>query len=613
MKILLSWRLLLCMLTIVVLTGCSSNGVSPQPVSPPTITGVMTLAPSDYLSRAQHAQGSAVFDWQLLAAKAYLQQNKLGAAQQLLQQLHSTVGSKRQQAGWQLVSAAAALLNQHPEQAITLLQFDHQWQLPDDYWRHDYQQLAQLYQTAHQPINAATALIDLEPYLQDKNAALAQNRHQIWQLLKPLNSLTLRSYEQPGNETLNGYLELIAISNEPVSSPQQLLDNLNQWKQSYPNHPAIHFIQGQLSKALQSPVFQPKRIAILLPLSGHFAESGQHIRDGILAAYSDASQQDRGAVQLNFIDTNSQSMMAIIAQIKQLKSDFVIGPLLKSNVSAYAQQNLALPWLALNDFETDNVTPPTQLASNSYSFSLDPGTEAAQAAQQMTNIGEKHPLLLVPDTDIGKRMAMRFSQVWQSNHDDQPDITIYHGRDDLQQAVKRMLLTDQSSQRIQQIRRLLGHDIKAEVRSRRDSNSVYIVADNIDTKLIVPFISVTISPFAPSLQLFGSSRSHQEGVNNNELNGMIVSEMPWLLDHQSDNAKRFAQIWPQASDTDKSLYAMGYDAYQILPHLAQMRGFKDYRLQGLTGVLSVTKDGQIHRQLIWSQYNDGHLESIYQQ
>lgn len=610
MKTMSSWRILIPTLGLLLLAACSSNGIAPKLVvqNPPSITELTQYDGANYLEQAKTAQGSMVFDWQLLAAKAYIQNGQMGQGQQLLESLYLKAQSPRQKAAWRLVAAYAAQLNQHPQQAIKWLQFpDSEQSLPADYYKSDYQQLAQLYEALHQPVNAADALIKLEPYLSQQQ--IDNNRHHIWQLLKPLSSFKLRSYEQPGQDTLNGYLELIAISNEPVKNPQQLLDRLNQWQQTYPNNPAADFIQGNLSKALKRSLYQPKKIAVLLPLSGHFAQSGQWVRDGLLAAYSDL---DRSDVQLNFIDTNSQSMKAIGAKINALNSDFIIGPLLKSNIREYAKLAIDKPWLALNDLDEINDASDKN-DSEHYSLSLEPETQATQAAIQMSNLGELHPLLLVPDNDIGKRMANSFSQTWQKNHQDMPDITFYHGRDDLQKAVKRMLLTDQSAQRIHRLKALLGQNLKTEVRSRRDANSVYIVANNIETKLIVPFISVTISPFAQPLQLFGSSRSHQEGVNNNELNGMSVTEMPWLLDKVSDNARRFATLWPHATDTDKSLYAIGYDAYKVLPHLAQMRGFKDYHLQGLTGILSVTDNGTVHRQLVWSRYQDGHLESVYEQ
>ncbi|MFM2482940.1 penicillin-binding protein activator [Celerinatantimonas sp. YJH-8] len=613
-------------LSLILLSACSSKSPAPTPVPehPPLLTQFTQHPPADYLKQASMAHNDTRFDWQLLAAKAYLQGGQLNAGLQLLQELQPQAQKPYQQAGWQLVRAYASQLGQHPEQALQQLNFDSQWTLSDPYWKNYYQLRVDLETQLNRPIAAATDRVQLDPFLDSSQKAI--NQRTIWKLLKPIDSLQLRSYQQPGNELLNGYLELAAISNEPVATPQQLLAKLNQWQLSYPNHPAIQFIKGKLSGALKAPLYHPERIAVLLPLSGHFAQSGQMLRDGILAAYNDQVAQGQSIPQITFIDTMQNSMADIAAQLTTLKSEFIIGPLLKTNIEAFSQLKQPQPWLALNNINDGQIasdlmqpaaavgsSEPTTTIEPHYSLSLEPETEAQQAAFELTKQGEHHPLLLLPDNELGRRIAKSFSVQWQSTHDDTPDITYYKNRDSLQDAVQQMLKTDQSQQRIRQMKQLLGQDLETEVRSRRDANAVYIIADNITSKLLIPFINVTISPFAEPLKIFGSSRTHQVGVSNQELNGMIISEIPWLLDHTSANAKRFQDLWPHASDSDKRLYALGYDAYHIMPTLAQMRGFSEYHIQGLTGILSVDADGQVQRQLVWSEYRDGQLEPIFEQ
>lgn len=604
----MTWRSLIFTLSTLILSACSSNGITPKLVhtNPPSITQPTELSAHRYLIEAQQSQGDQKLNWQLLAAKAYLTEGHLAQAHQLLTQIKPKITSHRQQAAWRLVSAYSAQLNQHDEQAIEFLDISSDWSLPKDYWQAIYQRQAELYHDNHQNVEGAKALIKLEKYVaKDQQQAIEKK---IWQRLKPMDSFQLRSYQQPGHPVLNGYLELIAISNEPVKNPQQLLTKLNQWKESYPDHPAAHFIQGSLSEVLKRKLYTPKNISILLPLSGHFAKSGNWIRNGIIAAYNDLPTTTDHKPQLNFIDTNAQPMVTLVQQIRSSQTDFVIGPLLQPNIDAYQKLNVDLPWLALND-----VTVTDSSSTANYSLSLEPETQAIQAAQQISSQGDYHPLVLVPNNPIGKRMAQSFNKQWLTTHNDPINITYYQDQQDLQKAVQRMLLLPESKQRIHKMRRILGYSIKTEPRSRRDSNSVYIVANNLQSKLIIPFINVSISPFAEPLHLFGSSRSYQSGVNNHDLNGMMLTMTPWLLDKTSDHVKRFNQLWPHASNSARRLYALGYDSYHILPHLAQMRGFKDYHLQGLTGILSVKQNGDVHRQLVWSRYNDGYLESIFDQ
>lgn len=607
------WRSSYLALSLILLGACSSGTVPLSSDQPPLLTNPTQYSAEDYLKIAKENQTTLSIDWQLLAAKAYIEDGQLDQGFSLLNQV--TPATDRQKAGWQLLAAYGYQLRGLPAKALAQLNFD-SWELPNSYWRQYYNRRATLEGQLNRPIAEATDRISLDRYLDDDERRA--NQRAIWQQLKPLDSYTLRSFQQPGKETLNGYLELAAISNEPVTRAEELLNKLNQWQLAYPNHPAAQFIKGKLSDALQAPLYTPKKIAILLPLSGHFAQSGQMLRDGILAAYSDLAKDGREMPQLNFIDTIAQPMSEIAKQLDAQQSEFVVGPLLKSNIEAFAKLQQQRPWLALNnihDGRNDEETDEDEkiATSHQYTLSLEPETEAQQAAQEMSQRGEHHPLLLLPDNALGKRMANSFADQWQANHQDTPEVTYYSDRSHLQTAVRQMLKTDESQQRIRQVKALLGQDLKSEVRSRRDADAVYIVADNVTTKLLIPFINVTISPFAEPMQIFGSSRTQQEGVNNQELNGMIISEIPWLLDRTSDNALRFRSFWPQASDMDKRLYALGYDAYHILPTLAQMRGFSDYHIQGLTGLLSVANDGQVERSLNWSEYRNGQLETIFEQ
>ena len=136
-----------------------------------------------------------------------------------------------------------------------------------------------------------------------------------------------------------------------------------------------------------------------------------------------------------------------------------------------------------------------------------------------------------------------------------------------------------------------------------------MIGNNTETKLIKAFIDVTVSPFAVSPRLYASSRSYDKNdeTSENELDGIYISEMPWILEQQSVNAIRHQQLWPSSSDSQKRLYALGYDAYSLISQLAQMRGYSDYQLNGLTGKLSVNQQGLVIRQLTWTQYKDGQL------
>ncbi len=587
---------------MLLLAACSSGPTKPPIVAIdlPSIAVAPEHNAEFYLDQASIAPVEQSFEWELLAAKAYYQQGMFQAGDAVTTSLNQQANTVQRGAGLRIVSAYSLELQGQYTPALALLDFDPAWQLPDDYWYAYFQTRGKIYQKQNNPLAASGAFIELDRYLSEE--ARETNHQTIWQLLKPLTAFTLRSFQQPGNELRNGWLEIVAISNDPKQSPEKLVAKLQTWKTEYPAHPALDYVAGDLAKALSITPYTPQKIAVLLPLSGKYQNNGLAVKDGLVSAFLDSQTEFTGDTELVFYDTQSQAMETLYPQLEQDQIDFIVGPLLKSQLRSLLSLAPTQPVFALNDVQAGEQ-------DQQFFFPLSPEDEAKQAAQFMAQREEQNPLLLAPQSSLGKRMAESFTEEWQTLSSSPVDVIYYANRNDLQRAVRKLLHTDMSQQRISQFKQILGQDLEAEVRSRSDANSLYLVGNNTETKLIKAFIDVTVSPFAVSPRLYASSRSYDKNdeTSENELDGIYISEMPWILEQQSVNAIRHQQLWPSSSDSQKRLYALGYDAYSLISQLAQMRGYSDYQLSGLTGKLSVNQQGLVIRQLTWTQYKDGQL------
>jgi outer membrane PBP1 activator LpoA protein len=587
---------------MLLLAACSSGPTKPPIVAIdlPSIAVAPEHNAEFYLDQASIAPVEQTFEWELLAAKAYYQQGMFQAGDAVINSLKQQSDTVEREAGLSLVSAYSQQLQGQYTPALNLLDFDPAWQLPADYWYAYYQSRGEIYQKQNNPLAASGAFIELDRYLAEQDHAA--NHQTIWQLLKPLTAFTLRSFQQPGNELRNGWLEIVAISNEPKQSPEKLVAKLQTWKTEYPAHPALDYVGGDLAKALSITPYTPQKVAVLLPLSGKYQNNGLAVKDGLVSAFLDGQTEFASDAELVFYDTQSQAMETLYPQLEQDQIDFIVGPLLKSQLRSLLSLAPKQPVFALNDVQAGEQ-------EQQFFFPLSPEDEAKQAAQFMAQREEQNPLLLAPQSSLGKRMAESFTEEWQNLSSSPVDVIYYANRNDLQRAVRKLLHTDLSQQRISQFKQILGQDLEAEVRSRSDARSLYLVGNNTETKLIKAFIDVTVSPFAVSPRLYASSRSYDKNdeTSENELDGIYISEMPWILEQQSVNAIRHQQLWPSSSDSQKRLYALGYDAYSLISQLAQMRGYSDYQLSGLTGKLSVNQQGLVIRQLTWTQYKDGQL------
>ena len=69
--------------------------------------------------------------------------------------------------------------------------------------------------------------------------------------------------------------------------------------------------------------------------------------------------------------------------------------------------------------------------------------------------------------------------------------------------------------------------------------------------------------------------------------------------------KNIDQLWPEESDQYTRLFAMGIDAYNLIPHLNHLKSYSYERYNGETGILSLDEYHRIFRQLSWARFRNG--------
>jgi outer membrane PBP1 activator LpoA protein len=170
-----------------------------------------------------------------------------------------------------------------------------------------------------------------------------------------------------------------------------------------------------------------------------------------------------------------------------------------------------------------------------------------------------------------------------------------------------MLDVAQSKKRIKQMSVMSDVEVFGVERNRRDIDAIVLFANPEQTRLLNPIIEASLSPFArKSLSVFASSRSYSLDLNSNslrDLRNLTFTDMPWMLPgHNWQNlANQTTQLWPQKQDTLLRLFAMGFDAYQLLPYLRQLKALPQLVSYGLTGEISIDNQGVLHRRLPWAQ------------
>lgn len=472
---------------------------------------------------------------------------------------------------------------------------------------------------------------------------------------------------------IQGWYDLAALYQRFQLRTNQLLQALEAWELGYPNHPVLEHMPTQLQNIPEATPYQPTKIAVLLPLSGRFQKQATALQYGISHAYyqqlalreqqaqednttqvdtnltnTEARQQAEQSTTdetiqaetniaavdetlletpyLQFYDTNKMTMQEIATQLKAQDIEFVIGPLLKPNLAQFLPLVSDIPVLALNGFPTettqDDESANIKLSSIHYAFPLSPENEAQQAAQMIFQNHHKKPLLMVPNSNFGRRVSSAFQAQWNKLHQAQdgeeqqefyPAETHYFTtKAQLAGFVDNAMQTNKSKQRINQMKAIVAEPLQTDIRSRRDIDAIYLVSKRSELILLKPFIAVATSQFAETIPLYASSRSHADdttNTQNKELSGLTFSDISLLM---SDNEikQQLDTVLPKQSMGSLRLFALGYDSYNLIEQLKQLQVIEGYQFQGLVGELSLDNNNSVNSKLQWGRYQRGQLIEV---
>jgi len=168
-----------------------------------------------------------------------------------------------------------------------------------------------------------------------------------------------------------------------------------------------------------------------------------------------------------------------------------------------------------------------------------------------------------------------------------------------------LLNLDQSQYRENQLAGLLGTRLQFEPRRRQDIQFIFMAANVNDAKLIRPQLRFYRAINVP---VYSPSRVYQPGdPADPDLDGIAFDDMPWTLETSgaaADTSKTVATLWSNNFSANSRLYALGFDAWRLVPLLFKGKGFS-IPVQGMTGVLTMDSAGRIHRQLEWASFKNG--------
>lgn len=308
----------------------------------------------------------------------------------------------------------------------------------------------------------------------------------------------------------------------------------------------------------------PNKLAVLLPLSGSAATAAKPVRDGFLTAYYN---EKRARPPVKFYDT-AQGVSAAYAKAVADGSDYVVGPLLKDEVSslfAKPDAELTVPVLALNRAQA--ATP-----AGSVSYALTPEDEAIAVANAMRTANLKHVLVFTSSDATQRRAANAFSAQYKLQNS----------------RASAPVLVNPKSETLQAD---LAAAIAAETQAGGKIDGVFFSARGDVVRAVIPMLSGTAVATAPRMATSQIQLGNAGATNMALLDGI---QFPLDYDVESQGAGKAAS----------RLRDFGSDAWLITAYLGRIAS-GEFRLNGATGKLGLNNTGLIVRDPEWSVYRNG--------
>jgi uncharacterized protein len=600
--------LLLCLIALcALLTSCADMDVADDtPVASASATAEHAYAQGEFERAAQiflelsDAHSGDRAHYRLRAAEAYRENGQLDAAAQALDGVKSRRLSEEEVPRYNLLEADIALSQHAPARALEYLNYTDANTLPMPLRLRSLELRARAQAANGDALASARTRAGLDRWL--GGADRGQNEAQLIATLQklPPDQLKQQSSILSPNDPLQPWLNQ-ALRKSGQALPLTVLR---------PNQPVGTLVPDKNNEMQREGYRQAHMIALLLPGEGGLKAVAQAVRDGFFAAYFADKNPERAQVRVYDSGNSGQDAVAAYAKAVADGADRVVGPLRRDAVSAvFAQGHLAVPVLALNQPE-HGETPP----SGSAAFGLAPDTEAAQAAEHMLERGITRAVVITATDDWAERSALAFRAQFESrNGQILGEARLTEGEVNFSAMIRQTLAGVATTKSAPALPGAIPTPpADGGVVTSESETGIFISMRPQQARLLLPQIKLAGYNGMP---VFGTSHIYAGDYNpglDRDLDGVEFCDAPWLFDATLGLPKHseIARSLDSARGAGARLFAMGLDAYALLPYMEWLSQHRDSYVPGATGQLAEDNLGRIQRLLIWAQFENGAAHPI---
>ncbi|MET0052987.1 MAG: penicillin-binding protein activator [Candidatus Thiodiazotropha sp.] len=542
----------------------------------------------------------------LKAAGYWLKAGNQERSLMLVEQLRPTPEPSDFNFELRMLRTELAVLQGDIEKALDLMQPEPAPDTPLDLKVHYHRNMAEIFRLSGNLLESARELDVLDQLQEEDPEGRLATQQLLLQTLTTMTDTALSLLQPQPPSTLIGWMELARIVKQQISDPIELNKLLGQWRERFPDHPAM---QPLLAGLLEQQGLTPDdHIAVLLPRSGPYAKVAAAVRDGFMAAWYQQPAEYRPKLQ--FYDTGTlQETLSVYQSALLNGAQMIVGPLDKDAVKMISRLELMdVPVLALNQIEEDEE-PRETINPNLYQFGLAPEDEAEQVAERAWLEGHRSALILTPSDDWGNRLAASFRSRWQRLGGVVVEQQVYDPREnDFSVPIRMLLNINESEARIRALVTQLGRKVEAEPRPRQDADFIFLAARPQKARQLRPQLRFFR---AGNLPVYTTSHVYSgipDPTLDRDLGKIEFVDTPWLLEEGQEGAlsrQELEKLMPGVKGVYARIYAMGIDSYNLLPQLRALQEQPGRLFNGKSGTLYLDRQNRLHRLLAWAEMDQG--------
>lgn len=348
----------------------------------------------------------------------------------------------------------------------------------------------------------------------------------------------------------------------------------------------------------------PQQVAVLLPTEGGLASAAKAIRDGIMSAYF----EQPGNSVLRFYSSGNSNEAAIAAylQAREDGATQIIGPLRSASAGALVGfDDQSVPILLLNEpAEKRTVYDEQEAIMNS--LTLSQTAEALTVADGVLSHGKERAMVIVPDSAWGTRIEDAFTTRFEQGGGQISASTRFKPTsEEYSDMLTQILKIDESKQRKTDLQARLGISLNFEPNRRDDFDFIFMAASPKEGRELKPLLRFHDAGDIPVFSMGRIFSGKLEQAANQDLDGVVFPITTWQLNTTKPEALELESI---RGGVFGNLYALGQDAWQVLPWLPLMRKDTGLWFPGNIGSLRMHANGHLERQPLWAQFANGKPE-----